>query len=57
MQSQHENLLERGGRRAGDCFLDLCWVGACKVLGMEQHTVERMGEKRQSEISASYGAA
>ena len=45
MQSQYEDFSECGDCRAGYGVFDMCWVGAYKILGMEQHTVERMVEE------------
>ena len=50
MQSQYEDLFECGNCCVGYAVLDLCWLGVCKFLGMEQITVERMGEKLQGKI-------
>ena len=50
MQSQHEDISQRGSRCAGYGVLDMCWMWACKILGVEQQTVERMGEERQGKI-------
>lgn len=50
MSSQHEDVFERGGCCAGYGVFDMCWMGGRKILGMEQHAMERMGEKRQGEI-------
>ena len=46
MQSQYEDFLECGGCCAGYGVLDRCWLGFCKIMDTEQHTVERMGEGR-----------
>ena len=50
MQSQYEDLFECGDCCAGYGVLDLCWLGVCKILGMEQIQVERMGEEWQGKI-------
>ena len=56
VQSQHEDISQRGSRCAGYGVLDMCWMWACKILGVEQQTVERMGEERQGKIWTDYGA-
>ena len=33
----------------------MCWMGACKILEMEQQAVERMGEEWQGKFKTSYG--
>lgn len=50
VQSQYEDFFECGDCRAGYIILDMCRMGVCNTLEMEQHTVERMGEERQGEI-------
>ncbi len=46
MQSQYEDFLECGGCGAVHVVLDTRWLGARKILGMEQHALERVGEER-----------
>lgn len=46
MQSQYEDVFERRGCCSGYGGLDMCWMGVCKILGLEQSTVERMDEGR-----------
>lgn len=50
MQSQYEDVPQRGSRGAGNGVIDMCWMAVCKILGMEQHTVETMGEEQQGEV-------
>ena len=50
MQSQYEDVSECSGCCAGYGVLDMCWMGGCKILEVQQHTVERMGEERQGNI-------
>ena len=52
MQSQHEDFSECSGCCAGYGVLNMCWMVSCKILEVQQHTVERMGEERQGYLYA-----
>ena len=50
MQSQYEDFSECRDCCAGYGVLDMCWMGSCKILEVQQHTVERMVEERQGDL-------
>ena len=55
MQSQYKDLLECGGCCAGYSVFNMCWMGACKILDVEQQAVEGMGKGWQSKIYTDNG--
>ncbi len=50
MQSQYEDFSECGDCCTGYGVLDICWMGAFKIMAMEQYTVERMGKEWQGQV-------
>ena len=50
MQSQYEDFSECSSGCTGYGVPNMCWMGGCKILDVQQHEVEGMGAERQGYV-------